>query len=254
MNKRIHHSVALFMLLTLFISPFAVMASDEVPNLLAKFASNSVEGWEYNRPGFSYKPSDIINNKVVIYNDGTIDYTLTSPEIDLTDYPSINVNFSWRCENYNQPEYNLTKGSPQIEIVNSLNEVVKTVQYKLPSKLSLHNISVEIETPLMSNCHVRIAAHNANVDCTGAVKSVEITGIKVISTVGTAENDNIHVNIIGGKAVIHGAANKNIRIIEAVTGRIINQAISLTENYTYDLLQRGVYIIMVDNKAQKVAW
>lgn len=144
----------------------------------AVFNQNSFEGWIYTRSNVTLTTDFISSYKVTIYkNSAGKDFTLISPSFDTNGQSTIRVKFDWKSTTYGEENYNLTKNSPYIELLDLNDNVIAQCYHQLKEPKIIHDIDVVVKMPANSTgpIKVRIAAWNADTNTPGAVKHVEIS-------------------------------------------------------------------------------
>lgn len=236
-------------LLNLFV--ISVVAQDEVSPLV-EFGPSKTAGWEYNRDGFVYSKDNIINYKVILYKiSSTKEYTLTSPLFDVDGLESLDISFDWKAINFDQPAYDKMKGSPTIYIIDEAGSVVNSQFFELPEKVLIQTLNVNVALNQLSRCRIRIAAPQADVNCTGAVKTVKVQACIRGSVDGIAQ-DKVMVKVDNGFLLISNCENSKVLIAEAATGRIVYNSTADCSLLRVVAINKGVHVIIVNNKAYKV--
>ena len=89
----------------------------------------------------------------------------------------ISRSFDWKSTTYGEENYNLTKNSPYIELLDLNDNVIAQCYHQLKEAKIIHDIDVVVKMPDNSTgpIKVRIAAWNADTNTPGAVKHVEIS-------------------------------------------------------------------------------
>ena len=144
----------------------------------AVFNQNSFDGWIYTRDNVTLTTDYISAYKVTIYkNSAGKNFTLISPSFETDGQRTLRVMFDWRANTYNEENYNLTKNSPYIELLDLNDNVIAQNHYQLKEVKLIHNIDAVVKIPdtFTGPVKVRIAAWNADTNTPGAVKHVEIT-------------------------------------------------------------------------------
>ena len=144
----------------------------------AVFNQNSFDGWIYTRDNVTLTTEFISAYKVTIYkNSAGKDFTLISPSFDTNGNRTLRVIFDWRANTYDEENYNLTKNSPYIELLDLNGNVIAQNFYQLKEVKLIHDIDAVVKIPdnFTGPLKVRIAAWNADTNTPGAVKHVEIS-------------------------------------------------------------------------------
>ena len=143
----------------------------------AVFNLNSFDGWIYTREGVTLNTEYIGANKVKLFrNSAGKDFTLISPSFEPTSNRNIRVKFDWQSPTLGEDNYNLTKNSPFVELLDLNGNVLQQVFYQLKTEELKRILNVVLNVPegYSGAVKVRLAAWNADVNTPGAVREVEI--------------------------------------------------------------------------------
>lgn len=146
-------------------------------NEYAVFNLNSFDGWIYTREGVTLTTEYIGANKVKLFrNSAGKDFTLISPSFEPTGNRNIRVKFDWQSPTLGEDNYNLTKNSPFVELLDLNGNVLQQVYYQLKTEELKRTLNVVLKVPEGHSgaVKVRLAAWNADVNTPGAVREVEI--------------------------------------------------------------------------------
>lgn len=199
--------------LKLFLLSLVASASAQASAVFANFDQNHFEGWIYTRPNFELNTYNISTNRITLFtaSNGN-EYTLISPAFETAGAKYVCVDFLWVSDNYNDHDkYNLTKGSPTIELMDLNGNVLKTKTYQLREAALEHNVTVYLKVPgAVEDVKVRLRAPFANADCCGAVRTARISG---------SDNDG----------VLPGDVNGNGKVDVADVTALINMILGVAE-------------------------
>lgn len=146
-------------ILLAIIATFAVAQADE----LLRFNQTHYEGWAYTRPDAVLNTDLISHNRVYLYKDGELDYTLVSPVFNRGEAGAIVVNVVGYATMHNTPQYNLNNGSPYVELLYENGDVLQSVQYKFEGDSLERNFTVKFNLGNLEeqNLKLRLACWDA---------------------------------------------------------------------------------------------
>lgn len=221
-------------------------------DVLATFNLNSYVGWTYTNPGYTLTTSNIDGKHITFFTggDGT-KYSLTSPQIDFSRYPSIVVSFPWVRALSSFPS-DITLCDPIIEILDASSNMVQSSEYTLVGTDKTHSVDMNITLPQhFTNGRIRLSAPKVPSSNNAMyIQSMSITGDIPTGLIGITE----YLPRIW-------AENKDIRVDNA-SGQIIEvydmqgvcryRAASLDGINTIEVSLPGLYIVKVGKKVCKV--
>ena len=141
------------------------------------FGPNSFDGWTYTRSSeeVPLNTVNITRNKINLYNDNGVDYTLISPVIDNGQATTLNVALVLRNTNQGVSGYTPRLTSPTVELLNADDEVVASAFILITKEELSYNLNTTLDVPggSLQGLRLRLAAWSADVNNAISVYSVK---------------------------------------------------------------------------------
>lgn len=165
---------ALFLIIVSVMSLTAAAQLTQLPQLLY----NDYEGWIYSNPAVELNQSNIVNGRIVLYRTSTgQDLTLTSPQFACAPGQAIDMNIILIIDEWQNSDFVVSKVALTAALLDENGVTVDSVTYA-PTKVSRTNyIDLSITVPRgMTVARVRFASWKADVDSSGAVRQITMSG------------------------------------------------------------------------------
>ncbi len=173
---------------------------------LLRFNQMHYEGWVYSRPDAVLNTDLISHNRVYLYKDGELDYTLTSPLFDRKNAGAIVVNVLGYATMHSTPQYNLDIASPTIQLLYENGDVLKSDVYKFEGDSLERNFTIKFNLYNLDEqkLKLRLACWDADLYSSFSVRKViissgNLTGdVNCDGSVNAADVTALYANILNG--------------------------------------------------------
>lgn len=162
---------ALFLMIA---SVLSLVAVAQLPQLLY----NDYEGWIYSNPAVELNQSNIVNGRIVLYRTSTgQDLTLTSPQFSCSPGLAIDMNIILIIDEWQNSDFVVSKVALTAALLDENGVTVDSVTYA-PTEVGRTNyVDLSITVPRgMTTARLRFASWRADVDSSGAVRQITMSG------------------------------------------------------------------------------
>lgn len=130
---------------------------------LLRFNQTNFDGWTYTCPGTELSTDLISHNRVYLYKDGEVDYTLVSPLFNIEGITGLEIEVRAYSTNFDDPDYNASLGSPTVELLDADGNVLQSKENKFTTKELERNFTVSFAVGNMEqkNICLRMACWDA---------------------------------------------------------------------------------------------